>query len=99
MAKKEKNVAVESAPKAERPSLTKEQKRKLFADVFAAEKEIEAARAVVEQRIVVRSGKVCALKDALGAGPFQIDGQILTVRVRGENAFLVRPGDMEIETI
>ena len=39
------------------------------------------------------------IRDALGTGPFSYKGQELKIRVRDENAFLVRPGDSNPEEI
>ena len=82
-----------------RPELTREAKQALFQRVFAAEKAIETATEAVDAATVKRSDAVKALIAGLGNGPWKVGGTLIRARLRGDNAFLARPGDDNVEEI
>lgn len=90
--------------------ITKEQKTKLFQDYFQAEEALTKTKQAMDTATELRSLTVKAILDALGRGPFQIRGKVVTIVARssknddptGEapvNYFFKSVGKQEIEKI
>jgi hypothetical protein len=77
-------------------TLTREQKLALFADAFAAEKEVKKAEAAVETAALVLSDKIKLIITALGGkqGPWNVfDERDIRARMRGDIAYFLRRDD------
>lgn len=82
---------------AQKTPLTSDELRALFDAWKAAGKELDAVKATVEAAAVKRSDAAKAIVDALGnKGPWNVDGDRLSVSVRGDRYNMQRESDAKL---
>jgi hypothetical protein len=90
---------VEVPEPTDKPQLTKAEKLAKLRGVFAIEDKITDFENKANLAREERNAAVKALVDAMGTGPWTVDNQLIRARVRGDNAYLLRPGHDDAEAL
>lgn len=77
----------------------KSAKREAFDKVVAMEAEVNACKQTLANLVAKRSEAVKAILDAYGAGPFSLEGNLITVSHHKDTYFFKRPGKNEIDEV
>jgi len=90
---------IEVPEPTDKPQLSKAEKLAMLRGVFAIEDKITDYENKANLAREERNGAVKKLVDAMGTGPWTVDNQLIRARVRGENAYLLRPGHDDAEAL
>lgn len=97
------SAAAQPAAGPEKPKLTAQEKKILFAAADKADKEVDDTEVLLEELREHRSDAIKAIHDAMGKGPFDYKGRTLSIAVRtpegGKANYFWRGTPREVEHI